>query len=406
MKLTGIAIREMVRRPKGLILATLATVVATAAVVANETTFISAGDTMRKLMLQLGHNFLIVPKDSPYDRFWAADFGDQTMPEAYLDSLAAHPEIEALRYVAMLNRRVEVDGVRTVLTGVRFKLGAFGLAAKKKPTPGGFADFVIKRPDHAYLGADVARALRKDTSDTITIDGETFQVARVLKPEGTNDDLRIYIDLGRAQQMYHKARGSAPPPEPQINGLVAFGCVCPVRGQFTPLSYIQNRLEEFFEAEAKKSGQPTPDVIAFRSMFEARAESRLMTQSVGRAVAGALLVLCGLALALYMYRSVSERRYEIALLTALGYRPAPILVSVIAKALLIALVGGAGGLLVGTWVAVAAGPHIATVKAIAPQWQRLWPVPLVLAAGIGVAASLVAVLVVVRVDPADQLRNR
>lgn len=405
MNLRGLAIREMVRRPRGLLLSVLAATVATAAYVSVETTARAAQDTIRKLMLKLGHNYLLVPKGAPHDRLWAADFGEKTMPEFFLDSLMSSKEVTALRYVGMLERRVEIDGAMVVLTGVRFELGRYGELTGKGPFPEGFENFNIRKSEEAYLGSDAARRLRKQAGDTLVVEGETFRVARVLPREGTLDDLRVYVTLPKAQAMYAKVRGQDMAGPPVINGLLAFGCICPVEGKFSTVTVIKRMIEKHYAAVAAERGTEPPEVVPLRSKFEARADARRMLQSVGSAVAVALLALCGLAVAFYIYHTTSRARYEIALLAALGYRPRRVALTVLSKVLLVAILGGLGGLLAGTALARAAGPHIVAIGAVPPHWGLWWHAVL-FSLVLCLAAAGVAIWGVARVDPAQTLRNQ
>jgi len=387
-----LTVKEMCRRPRGLVLSLAAVIVATGAYVSVRTMSWSAEDQLRKLTLRLGHNVLLVPHGAPHDRLWAADFGEEVMPEEYLDRIAEAPDIAALRYVAMLERRIDLDAGVAVLTGVRFELGAYGRARDKKPTPAGFDVYDVKRPDDAHLGADIARALKVREGDTITVEGRTFRVAAVRGPEGTIEDVRIYIQLKTAQEMANEAG--------QINALLALGCVCPVKGKVMLMSFIRNTIRDHFEGVAGRLGLEPPDVIMLRDKFEARAEARLMLQSVGLWISAGLLVLCGFAVALYIYSNAAGRRHEMAVLIALGYRPWRVAAALIAKVVFVGVVGGVGGLLLGSAVAVAAGPAIVAIRTIAPRWG-LWWQALLFASGLCVAAAAVAVL-----GPARLLRNQ
>ncbi len=334
MNLARLTLKEMARRPRGLLLSVAAAVLATATYVAVRTMSRSAEDQLRRLTLRLGHNVLLVPHQAPHDRLWATDFGENTMPEEYLQRVAEAPNIAALRYVAILERRIELGGTVAVLTGVRFELGEFGRARGKKPTPAGFDIYDVKRPTDAYLGADIARALKVREGDSITVNGQTFRVAKVRGPEGTIEDIRIYVQLRKVQQMYRQAG--------RINALLALGCVCPVKGRVTLMTFIRNTIRDHFKRVSEKLGLEPPDVIMLRDKFEARADARLMLKSVGLWIAGGLLVLCGMGIGLYMYSNVSGRRHEMAVLISLGYAPWRVGAALLSKVVLVGVAGGLG----------------------------------------------------------------
>ncbi|KPJ69018.1 MAG: hypothetical protein AMS14_11850 [Planctomycetes bacterium DG_20] len=345
MTFLRLTIKETVRRPVGWLLSLAAVTAATALYVAVPPISSAASDAMRKITLRLGHNVLMVPKGAPQDRLWATDFGEKTMPEEYIDRVAEVPDIEAMRYAALLERRIEIGGAVAVVTGSRFELGEYGRVMKKPAAPPGVDAYDVKRPDQAYLGAEIARRLKKKEGDTITLEGQTFRVQKVRPPEGTIDDIRIYIHLHRAQQMANKTG--------QINSLLAFGCICPVvRKGWTLMQTLRQKFDDHFQGVAAGRGLDPPDVIMLRDKFEARQESRETLAKMFNAVAKALLALCGLAMAIYMYSVVSRRRYEAALLISLGYRPWQVILGLVSKVLLVGVLGGLGGMLVGTDVAV------------------------------------------------------
>jgi len=346
-----------------------------------ETLSRSAQEAVRQATLKMGPNILIIPRGAPRDRLWTAQFGEFEMPEEVLEDLARNRQIEVDHYAARLERRVRIGEVLAILTGVR--------DVPVTTDRGEIQDlrFEFGGPQEVHLGATAARCLGKNVGDTISLEGRTFTIARVRPEHGTADDIRIYVDLHAMQAMYGKPG--------RIDSIAALGRFR--RGTREPLKTVKDQLERQLGDRG--------EVIVARVPFEARDKSRRMLETVGSALAAILLVLAGLGLALYIHHNASERRYEVAVLVALGYRPWQVTMAMLSKVAAVGMAAAVGGLLAGTAIAVAAGPGILAVEAVRPVWA-LWWQALGFALLLCVAAAAVAVWGALRAAPAEVLRNK
>jgi putative ABC transport system permease protein len=100
--------------------------------------------------------------------------------------------------------------------------------------------------------------------------------------------------------------------------------------------------------------------------------------------------------------AVRERTREMAILRTLGYNPAEILQLVIGEALLISLIGGLIGLAMGSFLASGMS-HIPNFNFQGLKWQAAALVLLV-AAALGLLASLFPALIASRKNIVDSLR--
>jgi len=382
MTLTGLVIKEMARRRLGLALSILAAVAATAAYVSVETLSGSAQDALRRSMLKLGHNILIVPKGAPRGRLWTAQFGDYDMPEQVLDELVEARHLDIEHYTSRLQRRIHLgDDVLAVLTGVR----SVSVAVDRDETEA--LEFEFDGPDEAHLGGVVANRLGKGVGDTISLSGRTFTIGRVREERGNAADIRIYIGLKTMQAMMDR--------DGRIDSIAALARVR--SGARNPLKRVTRQLAALLGASA--------DVIVVRDPFQTRDKSRRMLQTLSAVLSVVLLALCGLGLALYIHHNVSERRYETAVLLALGYRPWQVTAALLSSVIVVGVAAGVGGLLGGMGLAVAVGPGLVAVETVRPLWG-LWWRALAFALGLCVAAAGVAVWGALRAAPAEVLRNR
>jgi putative ABC transport system permease protein len=397
VNLTGLAIREMARRRLGLILSVAAGIVATAAFVSVETLSQGWQIFLRRRTLEMGKNIMVVPKGSAQARPWSADFGQETLPEDFVEGVAKTPKVVADHYIGKLQRRATVEGAVVVLTGHRREIGAWG---REKERVGKKAEgFDIQNPGDAWLGYDVARDLKKNTGDTIVIEGQSFKVANVLPQTGEIlDDMRVYISLKKMQQMFGL--------EGRINAIDAIGCTCPLPGKMVaPISFVKRTLEAQVRTLAEQQRLPVPEVILIRDKFEMRDTSLRAMAKVGFSISLVLLVLCGLGVAFYMYHNVSDRRYEMAVLVALGYRPLKVALAVLGKALLVGVLAGLGGYAVGSAVAVYAGEPILGIGTVRPV-LGLWWMAVVAAVGLCWAAAVGVFVASLRLEPAQLLKNQ
>ena len=110
-----------------------------------------------------------------------------------------------------------------------------------------------------------------------------------------------------------------------------------------------------------------------------------------------IVVVGGAGIANYMYSNVFERRREIGTLMALGAESGLVLRIFLLKALLLGLVGGIGGYVIGTTLAVTLGPRLAGVPVLPMPLLALWAVGI--SSGITLVASYFPARRAARLDP-------
>jgi putative ABC transport system permease protein len=122
----------------------------------------------------------------------------------------------------------------------------------------------------------------------------------------------------------------------------------------------------------------------------------------------ALVLVCsaGLSVFIALYNALSERRYDLAVMRALGARPATLLLLLLFEGLLLALIGGVLGVALGHVLTEFLGHALKAAQQVSVTgwtWvQAEWWV-LALAAGVGIVAALIPAWRAYRTDIAGTL---
>jgi putative ABC transport system permease protein len=121
-----------------------------------------------------------------------------------------------------------------------------------------------------------------------------------------------------------------------------------------------------------------------------------------------IIVVAGIGMMVSIYNSMSDRRREIAIMRALGARRGTVMMIVLFESILLALGGGAIGLLLGHGLTGALSPMIAEHTNVTISAMEFQTTETVLIPGLILLASIVGYLPAViayRTDVADSLVN-
>jgi ABC-type lipoprotein release transport system permease subunit len=354
-------------------------------------------DAMRKAMLRLGFNIVVLPKDQKLDDWYGEDTASKYLPEAYIQRLATSRVVTVQHILPTLQQKIKwPEAKRTIiLVGTRGELPG---ADAKKPLLQPVA------PGHIILGHELHDSLGLKTGDKLTLLGRPFTVAQCYPMRGNKDDITAWIHLREAQELLDKPG--------LINALLALECACAfadlpkVRQELTALlpgtQVIERGSEALARAEARrKVGEEA--VAALAREQENRARLRVERERLGAVVIPVVMLASALALMALMFANVRARRPEIGLLRALGVRGGQILGLFLGKALLAGLAGGLLGALLG-WLAgrqlnVALEPG--TAGAVAVQFKAAYlALALVLAPVLAMLSSWIPATWAARQDPA------
>ncbi len=337
----------------------------------------SRRETIR-LMRNMGLNLLIVPKGTDMVDFWSRDFAKEEMPEEYVHRLANSERVSVQHLVARLQKRFEWRGRQVLLTGILPEIQMRHLPRKSPMSP-------TIAPGTVYLGYELWRTARIAKGATIKLGGKQFKVAKLLKEQGSKDDIRIYGHLHDVQEVLGKPG--------RINEIEALGCLC----FGDALADIRQELAQDL---------PETKVTELRSIAIMRAETRKMMDKYAALIIPCIALVAAVWVGLAALSNVRERRAEIGTLRAIGVQSGPIATLFLGKAVVIGIVGAVLGFALGTWLALHFGPQVfpLTAKKIAPMYFLLgWS--LGGATLLCLIASYIPTVQAIVEDPADVLRE-
>lgn len=304
---------------------------------------------IRKITKAMGFNIMILPKDQNLVDFYASDYATKTMPQEFVQRLADSPDVITINHLRpSLIQKIEwPEQRRQVLL-----MGVSGVVPFKHRDP--------KKPlaepvpvGKMNMGAELAKQLGLKKGSKVTLRDEKFTINKIYQPRGNKDDVTVWIDLPKAQQMLNMSG--------RINMIQALECNC---ASIDRLAEIQQEVARVLSSDGDKV-----QVIEMRTKAIARAKARTRVSQEGakavdeeraagmahigrlRRLAGVLmpLVVIGAALlvALLALLNVRERRAEIGILRAVGVRSRQIFALFVCKAALLGVSGALIGYLAG-----------------------------------------------------------
>lgn len=354
-------------------------------------------EAMRKITKGLGFNVLILPQDQDLNELHLEGALSKTMPEDYVNRLAQSRIVTIQHLLPTVVKKVRWPerNLTILLSGVRGEVPILDAAVKQPildAVPAG----------RMVLGAEVQRATGLAPGDTAALLGRPFVVHKAHPARGTADDSTVWIALPEAQQLLGLQN--------LIHAILALECHCvgerlpAIRqeiGKILPgVQVIERGPPALARAEARSQAHETA-VAALQRETESRAalhrqRERFAAILVPVVLAGAAVWVGVLALA-----NARQRRSEIGILRAIGFRAWQVLAIFLGKALLTgaaaALAGCAGGLLIGwRW---SGGPLSSLLD---PAWLAL---AALLAVLLSILGAWIPAVLAARQDPAAVLQE-
>ena len=385
MTTLSLIFKEIIHRKFNFLLGLLAVLTAVALFVAFVTTGQAYRRQTRRVMRDMGQNLRIIPKETSIDEFWSAGFSQQTMPEEYVHRFASLQGYSYTHLTATLQKKVVWRDMNIILTGILPEVLPLD---KRDQSP---MTFSVK-PGTVYIGFELARSLGLKRNDEIDIFGKSFTVVKCLSQSGSSDDIRIYGHLHDIQSVLNL--------EGRINEIKALECLCLIESDKTdmdPFAMAQQQLAEIL---------PEAKVVLLRGIADIRQKQRAAMEGYLAFIMLFVVVACGAWIGVLAMMNVRDRRQEIGIMRALGYGSGKITLLFLGKSVVIGLLGAVAGFLVGTAIALNAGPDIfrITAKAIKPEYVLLaWS--LVAAPIFAAVSSFIPAMAAVTCDPAVTLRE-
>jgi len=398
MKLRTLVWRELFERKSQMLTCFLAILLGITTVVAIKNVTHYSEMAVAREMDSLGANVLVLPKSATLQDYYSADMQEDTIPEEYVMRLTMS-DIQGVDNLSpKLCVPVDLEGKQFALTGIlpksefQAKAAWGGAGIFSRPIGCGAIDTgVDSKPEdkstlvrkrvikdlgsHEILvGPDVATFLDLKEGDSLTLLGEPFSVVAVLPETGTIDDSRIFAHLHTVQRL--SGKGAV------VNCIEIVGCC-----------------EEISAGLVGNVNKLLPDakVVTVRQVVATQQNVNHMMGRLSVIFLAIIVIVGGAGIANYMYANVFERRREIGTLMALGAESGLVLRIFLLKAALLGLVGGIGGFVIGTTLAVTLGPKLAGVPVLPMPMLALWAVGI--SAGITLVASYFPARRAARLDP-------
>ncbi len=384
MRLIDIVLKGLRRRKGRTLLLILGLAVGVATVVA----LMALTRTMRQAVAgrldEYGANILIVPRSSDL----SLSYGGITVASASYDvgEMTLHDlkrigTIKNARNVSVIAPKllgtVTLDGRRVLMAGVLFddeiRLKRWWEVRGEYPVTS----------DEALVGARLAEVLAIQPGEMLDVQGQIVRVIGVLEENGSQDDDILFLDLSLAQRLMSK------PGSINLVEVAALCTECPIEEMVKQISEVL----------------PQARVTALRQAVTLRMETVGQLTRFAFAVSLVVIAIGALVVLTTMLGAVSERRQEIGLFRALGFRQAHIERVIVGEALVVSLVGGILGWVIGTGTAMLLRPSLSDLAApvMLDPWLALGAVGGTLLVGLG--GSLYPARRAARLDPTTALRS-
>ncbi|MFH1981835.1 MAG: ABC transporter permease [Pseudomonadota bacterium] len=307
-------------------------------------------------------------------------------------ALARLPRVVATVPVIQGNAAVEHD--RRSRRSAVFGVGtAVPVVWQMRVAQGRFLPDDDPRAPRAFvvLGTTVKTELFGDANalgQRIRVGGERYRVVGVMESKGEmlgfNLDDAVYIPAARAMALFNRESLM------EIDLLYAAG---------SPSQDVSRRARELLMA---RHGEEDFTIVTQDQMLDVLGSVlNVLTMAVG-ALGGISLLVGGVGILTIMTIAVQERTAEIGLLRALGADRRQVLILFLGEAVVLAGLGGAGGLLLGAGGAWLLGKIVPALPTHTPWRYALMAELLSLA--IGLAAGVLPARHAARLDPIEALR--
>ena len=293
---------------------------------------------IRKSMKGLGFNIHIYPENQDLAVIYEQGYGEQTMPEEYVETLANSKIVTVNHLLPRLTQMVkwEEKDQSVLLIGVR---GEVPIAFRGENRKKALIDPVEK--GNIVLGYELHNKHELHQGDIVKFMGKEFKVTATHPSRGTVDDITAWMSLSTVQELLQKPS--------LINGILALECNCE----------SIDRLGEI----KKEIGQilPNTKIIEKESKALARAEARNKVKMAGekqirnfatsqkelilnQSITATLFVLIIAALSVgwisYLtFSNVASRSVEIGILGAMGFGGSKLILLIISRAMIMGVFG-------------------------------------------------------------------
>jgi len=242
---------------------------------------------------------------------------------------------------------------------------------------------IPKTHEEVLLGSEAAVQLFKTTGDILSINGRSVRITGILEETGSQDDFLIFGDLNFVQRAVNK------PGVLSLGEVSAFCNTCPIE------KIVQQISVEL----------PHAKVTAIKQTIQTKMEALDHLKKFSIGISTIVLFIGGLIVFTNMMASVNERKREIGIFRAIGFRKSHVMHIIFLEALIMAVIAGILGYILGQGLSQIIGPII-----IGIERGKLFLDPLLalsailLSAFIGILSCVYPAIHASKMDPTDALR--
>ncbi|MDI6762642.1 MAG: ABC transporter permease [Thermodesulfobacteriota bacterium] len=333
---------------------------------------------------EFGANILILPRSDDL----SLSYGGINMGGVAIDSqrlkdsdIPKIREIEVRENISTVSPKLigvmEIEGKKVPLMGVKFSEEV--RLKKWWKVHGAFP----KNREEILLGNEVAVRLFKSTGDTLAINGKSVRVSGVLDETGSQDDFVIFADLAFVQETMKKPGGVS------LIEVSAFCNTCPI--------------EEIVSQISKQL--PHAKVTAIKQTLQTKMEALDHFKKFSVGISIIVLLIGSLIVFTNMMASVNERKREIGIFRAIGFRKSHVVRIIFLEALIVGLIAGIIGYALGLGVSQVIGPIITGMKGGKIFIDPLLAIGAIfLSSLIGILSSAYPAIHASKMDPTTALR--
>jgi len=384
MKLHDIAINNLRRRKGKMIFLIMGLLVGVASVVALMTTTQILQEDIAHKMDEFGANILLTPRSEGLSLTYGGlslgglSFDVKEISQEDVDKIKT---IENAANIRIISPKVfgvfENNGHKALVVGVdfasEFDLKKWWQVDGEEPSGG----------VEVLLGKDAADKFQVQPGSELEIKGQTFRVAGVLEPTGSQDDSLVFMSLPVSQRIFGK--------EGKV-GMVEVAALC----KNCPISEIVKQIGDKI---------PTAKVTAVQQVVAGRMDTLENFRKFSLGISGLVLLVGSMVVFVTMMGSVTERTREIGIFSAIGFRRGHIMRIILLEAAVVSFIAGVMGYLSGIGVTRV----LLTFLAESMPHFSLDPLVAVgavfLALILGLLASLYPAMAASKMDPSEALRT-
>ena len=385
MTLKDISINNLKRRKGKVFFLILGLTIGITTVVALISITRMMNEDISKKLDEFGANILILPRSDDL----ALSYGGMSIGGVAVDSqvlqdsdLPKIRQIEVGESIATISPKLlgvmEMEGKRVPLMGVQF---GEELRLKKWWKIHGAAP---KTSEEVLLGNEAAVKLFKSTGDTLSVNGKQVRVSGILEETGSQDDFLIFGDLALVQQAVKK---------PGALSLIEISAYC----NTCPIEDIVRQISEKI---------PHAKVTAVKQTLQTKMEALDHFKRFSIGISIIVLLIGSLIVFTNMMASVNERKREIGIFRAIGFRKSHVIRIIFLEALIVGVMAGVIGYVFGLGISQFLGPALTGIKAGRIVIDPLLAAgAIILSALIGVLSSAYPAIQASKMDPTAALRS-